>query len=140
MTDFFYLVPIALLLGLAGLGAFMWALRSGQYDDLDGAAHRILFDDDSAPVLNSKPWPGAEITVSFPYAGQAHIDSEGYFKVFLEPDQMTALKKRKPSKNIYTPTQEQGSSRANDEFPPRLLSQNKSEAGVVKIAKPAYLK
>jgi cbb3-type cytochrome oxidase maturation protein len=46
MTDFLYLVPIALALGLAGLGAFMWALNSGQYDDLDGAAERILFDDD----------------------------------------------------------------------------------------------
>ncbi len=41
-----YLVPIALLLGLAGLAAFMWALRSGQFEDLDGAAERILFDDD----------------------------------------------------------------------------------------------
>lgn len=46
MTDFLYLVPIALGLGLAGLAAFLWALRSGQYDDLDGAAERILLDDD----------------------------------------------------------------------------------------------
>ena len=52
MTDFLYLVPIALGLGLAGLAAFMWAMRSGQYDDLDGAAERILVDDDigSQPV------------------------------------------------------------------------------------------
>jgi cbb3-type cytochrome oxidase maturation protein len=41
------LVPIAILLGLAGLGAFLWSLRSGQYDDLDGAAERILMDDES---------------------------------------------------------------------------------------------
>jgi len=41
-----YLIPIALLLGLLGLGAFLWALKSGQFDDLDGAAHRILLDDD----------------------------------------------------------------------------------------------
>jgi cbb3-type cytochrome oxidase maturation protein len=41
-----YLIPIALFLGLLGLGAFLWSLRSGQFDDLDGAAHRILFDDD----------------------------------------------------------------------------------------------
>lgn len=46
MNNFLYLVPIALGLGLVGLVAFMWALRSGQYDDLDGAAERILFDDD----------------------------------------------------------------------------------------------
>ncbi len=41
-----YLIPIALGLGLVGLIAFLWALKSGQFDDLDGAAHRILFDDD----------------------------------------------------------------------------------------------
>ncbi len=41
-----YLIPIALALGGLGLAAFLWALRSGQFDDLDGAAERILFDDD----------------------------------------------------------------------------------------------
>lgn len=46
MIEFFFLVPIALALGAAGLGAFMWSLRSGQYDDLDGASERILFDED----------------------------------------------------------------------------------------------
>jgi cbb3-type cytochrome oxidase maturation protein len=40
------LVPAALLLGLAGLAAFMWALRANQFDDVEGSAHRILFDDD----------------------------------------------------------------------------------------------
>ncbi len=39
---------MALTLGLLGLGAFLWALRSGQYEDLDGAANRILFEDDRA--------------------------------------------------------------------------------------------
>jgi cbb3-type cytochrome oxidase maturation protein len=47
MADFFYLIPIALALGAVGLGAFMWSLRSGQYEDLDGAAERILFDEDA---------------------------------------------------------------------------------------------
>ena len=46
MKDYFYLIPIALGLGLAGLAAFMWSLKSGQYDDLDGAAERILIDDE----------------------------------------------------------------------------------------------
>jgi cbb3-type cytochrome oxidase maturation protein len=41
-----YLVPLALMLGLAGLITFLWTLKSGQYDDLDGAALRILPDDD----------------------------------------------------------------------------------------------
>lgn len=43
------LIPVALVLGLIGLVAFLWALKSGQFDDLDGAAHRILFEDDDAP-------------------------------------------------------------------------------------------
>jgi cbb3-type cytochrome oxidase maturation protein len=46
MSYLVFLIPIAILLGLAGLGAFMWSLRSGQYEDLDGAAERILMDDD----------------------------------------------------------------------------------------------
>lgn len=50
MMDFLYLVPIALGLGLAGLAIFMWSLRNGQYDDLDGAAARILNDDDDRPL------------------------------------------------------------------------------------------
>ena len=41
-----YLIPIALLLGGAGLVAFLWSLKSGQFDDLDGAAMRALRDDD----------------------------------------------------------------------------------------------
>lgn len=45
MNSLLILIPLALALGLLGLGAFMWAMRSGQFDDLDGAANRILFDD-----------------------------------------------------------------------------------------------
>jgi cbb3-type cytochrome oxidase maturation protein len=43
------LVPVAILLGLVGLAAFFWSLRSGQYEDLDGAAERILLDDEDKP-------------------------------------------------------------------------------------------
>jgi cbb3-type cytochrome oxidase maturation protein len=46
LSGLLYLIPIALCLGLLGLGAFMWAMRSGQFDDLDGAAERILHDED----------------------------------------------------------------------------------------------
>lgn len=49
MTMLLYLIPAALLLGLLGLAAFLWALRSGQFEDLEGAANRILFDDDDTP-------------------------------------------------------------------------------------------
>lgn len=50
MSDYLYLVPIALALGITGLLAFMWALNGGQYDDLDGAAERILLDDEDRPL------------------------------------------------------------------------------------------
>ncbi len=49
MTVLLYLVPMALMLGLLGLGAFFWSLRSGQYDDVEGAALRVLSDDDISP-------------------------------------------------------------------------------------------
>jgi cbb3-type cytochrome oxidase maturation protein len=45
MSELLILIPLALLMGLAGLGAFLWAMRSGQFDDLDGAGSRILFDE-----------------------------------------------------------------------------------------------
>ncbi len=50
MTGLAFLIPIALLMGGAGLAAFFWAMRSGQYDDMDGAAHRILIDDEEDVV------------------------------------------------------------------------------------------
>ena len=55
MSALIYLVPIALILGVIGLCAFMWALSSGQYDDLDGAAERILFENADAPERTTAP-------------------------------------------------------------------------------------
>lgn len=65
MNILLILLPVALLLGGAGLAAFLWSLRSGQYDDLDGAANRILFEPDvprsdsddrhESRVMNSRP-------------------------------------------------------------------------------------
>ncbi|MCA0432992.1 MAG: cbb3-type cytochrome oxidase assembly protein CcoS [Proteobacteria bacterium] len=53
MNNLTILIPVALGLGGLGLGAFLWSLSSGQYDDLDGAAYRILNDDD-----DNGPAPG----------------------------------------------------------------------------------
>ncbi|HOV03304.1 MAG TPA: cbb3-type cytochrome oxidase assembly protein CcoS [Hyphomicrobiales bacterium] len=39
-------IPVALALGLIFLVLFMWALKTGQFEDLDGAAHRVLLNDD----------------------------------------------------------------------------------------------
>lgn len=51
MTALLWLIPAALVLGAMGLLGFFWAMKSGQYDDLDGAAERILIDDDG-PIVD----------------------------------------------------------------------------------------
>lgn len=48
MNQLILLIPVALFLGLLGLAAFVWSLKNGQYDDMEGAASRILLDDDDA--------------------------------------------------------------------------------------------
>lgn len=55
MNVILYLLGASLLLGGGGLALFLWSLRSGQYEDLDGAANRILFDDEPpmAPPADS---------------------------------------------------------------------------------------
>ena len=55
MTGLVLLIPIALGLGLAGLLAFFWAMRSGQFEDLDGAAMRILIDEDEPTQIRDLP-------------------------------------------------------------------------------------
>ena len=55
MEVLIYLVPMALFLGLIGLAAFLWSLKSGQYVDLDGAAWRAIMDDDEQPGSNQRP-------------------------------------------------------------------------------------
>ena len=50
MSIIVYLIPVALGLGLLGLGAFIWSIRSGQFDDMQGPAYRILDDDDDTPA------------------------------------------------------------------------------------------
>ena len=46
MTGIAILLPIALFMGLCGLGAFFWAMKRGQFEDLEGAANRILIDEE----------------------------------------------------------------------------------------------
>ena len=45
MSVLIFLIPITLMLGLLGLAFFLWTLKTKQYEDLQGAANRILFDD-----------------------------------------------------------------------------------------------
>lgn len=49
MNMLIYLIPVALFLGGLGLFAFLWSLKAGQYDDMDGAAWRVLDDGDDRP-------------------------------------------------------------------------------------------
>lgn len=46
MNGLAFLIPVALLMGLGGLASFFWAMRDGQFDDLEGAANRVLIDDE----------------------------------------------------------------------------------------------
>jgi cbb3-type cytochrome oxidase maturation protein len=47
MNVLFILIPVSIILGGVGLAAFLWTLKSGQYDDVEGSAARILLDDDT---------------------------------------------------------------------------------------------
>ena len=49
MNGLMFLIPVALIMGAAGLAVFFWAMRDGQFEDLDGAAERILIDDEDLP-------------------------------------------------------------------------------------------
>jgi cbb3-type cytochrome oxidase maturation protein len=55
MTVILYLLGISLVLGAGGLALFLWSLRSGQYDDMEGAANRILFDDEPTAPGPTRP-------------------------------------------------------------------------------------
>ncbi|TFF20648.1 cbb3-type cytochrome oxidase assembly protein CcoS [Jiella endophytica] len=54
MSALLFLIPAALFLGLLGLLAFLWSLKSGQYDDIDGAAWRVLEDEEDGPKRSSE--------------------------------------------------------------------------------------
>lgn len=55
MTGLAFLIPLALGMGLLGLLAFLWSMREGQYDDMDGAASRILIDDEDTGDGDAAP-------------------------------------------------------------------------------------
>lgn len=55
MNILYMLIPLGLVLLAVAIWAFMWAVRSGQFDDLEGPAHRILMDDDDPRIPGRKP-------------------------------------------------------------------------------------
>ena len=63
MTILYLLIPITLIMGLVGLTAFLWSLKAGQYEDLAGAAERMLYDaDEPAPQAPRKAAAGSKET------------------------------------------------------------------------------
>lgn len=68
MEVIYGLIPAMIILGLIMVGVLVWAVKSGQYEDLEGDAHRIIMDEDD-PLLPGKPadkkiagknWPDAD--------------------------------------------------------------------------------
>lgn len=55
MEVIYLLIPVALVLVAVIIAVFMWAIRSGQFDDLEGPAHRILMDEDDHPTPDDSP-------------------------------------------------------------------------------------
>jgi cbb3-type cytochrome oxidase maturation protein len=54
MNILYLLIPISLVFVAIAIGLFIWAIKSGQYDDLEGPAHRILMDDDDPRIPRTK--------------------------------------------------------------------------------------
>lgn len=53
MTILYLLIPLAVILMIVAVAFFMWTIKSGQYEDLEGPAHRILMDDDDPMIPRS---------------------------------------------------------------------------------------
>jgi cbb3-type cytochrome oxidase maturation protein len=55
MEILYLLIPIAVIVMAVAIGALVWAVRSGQFEDLEGPAHRILMDDDDPRIPGRRP-------------------------------------------------------------------------------------
>lgn len=98
---------------------------------------QLLFDDGTPAVLDPAPWPGAELQVSFSFAGMVRPDKNGKFKVSFTKKQLEKLKGKREGKNIYVPSYtEKNQSTALHTFPVGKLSMDEARPGVVKIPKP----
>ncbi|MBF0137650.1 MAG: cbb3-type cytochrome oxidase assembly protein CcoS [Magnetococcus sp. DMHC-1] len=73
MDAVFFLLPLALLLSIGGVATMIWAMRRGQFDDMEGPRHRILFEDDQEMLPDPKPAFEKPATLATP--GQAHQES-----------------------------------------------------------------
>lgn len=62
MAALYILIPVAVVLVAVAIWVFFWAVDSGQFDDLDGPAHSILFDDDELPQSSADSKPDNQVT------------------------------------------------------------------------------
>lgn len=98
---------------------------------------QILFEDGSPPILDPEPWPGAEIHLSFPFAGMARPDKSGRFRIALTESQFEELISRPVSKNVYVPLYGTlGRSRALHAYPAKLLKTKISDVQAFRIPHP----
>jgi cbb3-type cytochrome oxidase maturation protein len=75
VTILYLLIPLAVVLMVVAVAFFLWTVRSGQYDDLEGPAHRILMDDDDPMIpANARPNKKAEQPAGSSSGGQATAD------------------------------------------------------------------
>lgn len=77
MSVLIWLIPLALAMGGLGLAGFLWSLKSGQFEDLDGAAARILIDDDKPLPSRPKPKPRPQAADTEDEADDDEDDGEG---------------------------------------------------------------
>ena len=98
---------------------------------------QILFEDGTPAILDPAPWPGAEIHLSFPYAGMVQPNKKGMFKLSLTKDQFKDLSSKRDRKNIYVPSYEKkNQSTALHAFPVSKLTMDEAKPGVVKLPRP----
>ena len=69
MEVLYFLIPLSLVFVAVAIGFFFWAVKSGQYEDLEGPAYRILFDDDT-PVSRTKDAGDDTLTDTRPSGGK----------------------------------------------------------------------
>ena len=72
MSYLAWLVPVALGMGLVGLAAFLWSMRSGQYHDLDGAAERVLLQEGQATPLRDDAFANDRTPIDGSQTDQQH--------------------------------------------------------------------
>ena len=101
---------------------------------------RILFEDDSCPILDQPPWPGAQIQVGFLDGAITTIEPDGYFEVSMTKEQYQQLEAQETRPNIYIPDPGRKGRRSTAKYvyPAHLLSQDIYEACVVRIRRPKY--